>query len=156
MKYNWSKENLESCVKEANCWFNWLDKLNIPKAGGNYRTLKNKAKEYSIDVSHFNYDYAHTHNGKKSAKNLKDEELFSKTIGHHKDVIKREYILRCLNGQAKCEICGIHDWNKQPIVFQIHHIDGNNRNNEKDNLQLLCPNCHSQTDNFSNKKRNNK
>ena len=38
----------------------------------------------------------------------------------------------------------------------VNHIDGNNRNNEKDNLQLLCPNCHSQTDNFSNKKRNNK
>ena len=72
---------------------------------------------------------------------------------HNKEVIKREYILRCLNGQAKCEICGISDWNNQPIVFQIHHIDGDNKNNEKENLQLLCPNCHSQTDNFSNKKK---
>lgn len=153
MKYDWSKENLESCVKEANCWFDWLDKLKVAKVGGNYKTLKNKAKEYNIDVSHFSYEYAHTHNGKTSAKNLTDEELFSKTIGHNKEVIKREYINRYLNNIPKCEICGITEWNHSQIIFQIHHIDGDSKNNEVTNLQLLCPNCHSQTDNFSNRKR---
>lgn len=153
MKYDWDKETLEKTVKYANCWFDWLDKLGIPKGGCNYKTLKRKASKYSIDVSHFNNEYARTHNGKRSAINLKDDELFSKTSNHHKDIIKREYILRFLNNKPKCEICGIEDWNNQPIIFQIHHIDGDNKNNEKENLQLLCPNCHSQTDNFSNKKR---
>ena len=32
--------------------------------------------------------------------------------------------------------------------MQLHHIDGNNSNNSLDNLQMLCPNCHSQTDNY--------
>jgi predicted RNA-binding Zn-ribbon protein involved in translation (DUF1610 family) len=35
----------------------------------------------------------------------------------------------------------------------VHHVDGNRNNNDLSNLQLLCPNCHSQTDNFCSKNR---
>lgn len=48
----------------------------------------------------------------------------------------------------KCERCGLSEWNGVPIVIQLHHIDGNKYNNSLDNLQMLCPNCHSQTDNY--------
>ena len=44
--------------------------------------------------------------------------------------------------------CGITEWNNKPIVLQLHHIDGNHNNNNLENLQLLCPNCHSQTENY--------
>ena len=45
----------------------------------------------------------------------------------------------------KCELCG---WNKVnphtgKIPLEIHHKDGNWQNNKEDNLQVLCPNCHS-------------
>ena len=53
MKYDWSKEHLESTVKDANCWFDWLRLLDIPTRGCNYRTLKSKSTLYNIDVSHF-------------------------------------------------------------------------------------------------------
>lgn len=52
-----------------------------------------------------------------------------------------------------CEMCGIRDWNGRELVFELHHIDGNRNNNSLDNLMILCPNCHSQTDNFRNKSR---
>lgn len=50
----------------------------------------------------------------------------------------------------KCEICG---WNKLNIVtkkspLQIHHKDGDCMNNNPNNLIVLCPNCHSLTENF--------
>lgn len=51
----------------------------------------------------------------------------------------------------KCECCGLSEWNKLPITLQAHHIDGDRTNNVLDNLSLLCPNCHSQTDNFGSK-----
>ena len=54
---------MEVAVKQANCWFDCLDKLGVPKVGYNYRTLKNKILEYGIDTSHFSYNYAKTHNG---------------------------------------------------------------------------------------------
>ena len=48
----------------------------------------------------------------------------------------------------KCENCGLEEWLGQPINLEIHHIDGNHYNNDLSNLQLLCPNCHSYTDNY--------
>lgn len=54
----------------------------------------------------------------------------------------------------KCEICGIKEWNGKPIRLEIHHIDGDRTNNNMDNLQILCPNCHSQTENFRGKNIN--
>ena len=50
--------------------------------------------------------------------------------------------------ENKCECCGITEWNGRPIKFELHHVDGNHYNNTLDNLQMLCPNCHSQTDTF--------
>jgi hypothetical protein len=47
----------------------------------------------------------------------------------------------------KCERCGWHEvntnTNKTPI--ELHHIDGDFRNNKIENIILLCPNCHSLT-----------
>ena len=45
-----------------------------------------------------------------------------------------------------CAGCGIGQvWQERPLVLQMDHIDGDNKNNQLDNLRLLCPNCHSQT-----------
>lgn len=65
-----------------------------------------------------------------------------------------EYIRRYLFDKynSSCQLCG---WNKVnpksgKVPLQIHHIDGNCLNNKEENLQLLCPNCHSLTDTFGN------
>ena len=47
-----------------------------------------------------------------------------------------------------CEICGISEWNGQELKCHLDHIDGNKDNNEFENLRIICPNCHSQTDTF--------
>ena len=53
--------------------------------------------------------------------------------------------------ERKCECCNNTEWLGKPIVLELHHIDGNRSNNNLDNLQLLCPNCHAMTDNFKSK-----
>lgn len=50
-----------------------------------------------------------------------------------------------------CSECGISEWNGKEIVLEMEHKDGNSDNNSPDNLTLLCPNCHSQTDTFKSK-----
>ena len=62
------------------------------------------------------------------------------------------WLLRHGYKENKCEICGITEWLGKPISCELHHIDGNRQNNKLSNLQMLCPNCHSQTDNFKSKK----
>lgn len=53
-----------------------------------------------------------------------------------------------------CECCGNDTWQGQKIPLEVHHIDGNKLNNENKNLVLLCPNCHSLTDNYCGKNLN--
>lgn len=51
----------------------------------------------------------------------------------------------------RCECCGNSEWLGEPIALEVHHLDGDHLNNELDNLQLLCPNCHAQTENWRGK-----
>ena len=50
---------------------------------------------------------------------------------------------------AICAECGIIDWNGRPLSMHLHHINGVSNDNQLENLQMLCPNCHSQTDSYS-------
>ena len=56
--------------------------------------------------------------------------------------------------EKKCLHCKNSEWMGQPIKLQVDHIDGNNRNNKRENLRALCPNCHSNTDTFCGKNIN--
>lgn len=55
-----------------------------------------------------------------------------------------------------CLLCGIKDWQGKPIVFQFDHLDGNPDNNTKENVRMMCPNCHSQTETYGFKNKNSK
>ena len=46
----------------------------------------------------------------------------------------------------KCEICGISEWNNKALTLHVDHTNGDPSNNRPNNLRLLCPNCHSQTE----------
>lgn len=71
---------------------------------------------------------------------------------------KRRKILEEQN--HSCLICGISEWMGNTLPLELDHIDGNRLNNSRENLRILCPNCHSQTDTFRGKnikeKKNNR
>lgn len=50
--------------------------------------------------------------------------------------------------ENRCEICGITEWLGRPLSIQLHHRNGNGRDNRLENLEFLCANCHSQTDTY--------
>jgi len=52
----------------------------------------------------------------------------------------------------QCEKCKLTKWNNELIPLELHHIDGDHNNNNLNNLQLLCPNCHSQTKTYRRSK----
>jgi len=51
--------------------------------------------------------------------------------------------------ENRCERCGIREWQGEPLVMALHHLNGVGNDNRFENLVLLCPNCHSQTENFA-------
>jgi hypothetical protein len=53
-----------------------------------------------------------------------------------------------------CVSCGTGTkWNGKSLSLQIEHLDGNSDNTTEDNLSLLCPNCHTQTDFYGSKNK---
>ena len=66
----------------------------------------------------------------------------------HRGNLKRRMIRAGLK-ENKCELCGIFEWQDKPLALALHHVNGDGRDNHLENLQLLCPNCHSQTENFA-------
>lgn len=60
----------------------------------------------------------------------------------------RKYILNNKIFEYKCNCCNINSWNGLPITLEIEHKDGDTWNNIRENLELLYPNCHSQTSTY--------
>lgn len=113
------------------------------KSGSASLTLKKVFDEKGIDYSHF----------KGHAWNKKDEITFSDFgVINWRDVKEKIFQER----PYQCEECGISEWRGQKIILQVHHIDGDRSNNTRNNLKILCPNCHSLTQNWCHKNNKNK
>jgi 5-methylcytosine-specific restriction endonuclease McrA len=64
----------------------------------------------------------------------------------------RRVILR--EQDDRCNICkNEFIWMNNSLYHQLHHKDGNHHNNVRENLEVLCPNCHNQTDGFTGRGR---
>jgi hypothetical protein len=64
--------------------------------------------------------------------------------GMKSDRGRRHFLIRERGHQ--CESCSNSEWLGIPIALELDHIDGNPDNNTAENLRLLCPNCHAQTE----------
>lgn len=73
----------------------------------------------------------------------------------HNSRATKQYLIEKFG--ENCFICGVGNvYNDKPLTLQLDHIDGDSDNNFPKNLRLLCPNCHSQTDNFGSKGQGNR
>ncbi len=143
---NYSKEEIEQFVKDSYSYRELAKKFGYAQdGGGTMSSLKKMVEELNLDVSHFkgqgwnreNYSY----------------EIFQNDTPKKRGSALQPLI--ALRGR-KCENCGATTWLGKPINLEVHHIDGVRTNNSLENLQLLCPNCHSYTDNFRRPKKESK
>ena len=66
--------------------------------------------------------------------------------------LKRRLLVEGLK-EDRCERCGISEWRGRALSLALHHVNGDPTDDRFENLQLLCPNCHAQTPNFSGRNR---
>jgi hypothetical protein len=80
------------------------------------------------------------------------EEVLAAGRRRNRNHVKRRILLAGLKA-ARCEECGRADWRGKPLSLELHHINGDGLDNRLENLSLLCPNCHSQTDTWGGRNR---
>ena len=89
--------------------------------------------------------------GKKTDLKRKSAIEYSKKEHSVKSPTLRKKMIEDGLKENKCELCGVTNWLGKRLKLELHHIDGNRFNNNFENLQILCPNCHSLTPNHSKK-----
>jgi hypothetical protein len=115
-----------------------LRKLNLIPAGGNYIHMKKTLQRLEVDTSHW------TGQAWNKGQQLKQYRDYTKN-----SYIKPHLIVKFGH---MCNSCKLSEWLENPIPLELHHLNGDRTNNAEENLELLCPNCHSLTENWRGRK----
>ena len=142
MNYNIDKENFIRICENSKTMSEASRKLNL-----HFNTFKRYALKFNCYIPN---------QGGKDTNKIANNKFSTKDIleGKYPDYQPNKLKIRLLNEgykEYKCEYCGLSRWNNLPIPLELHHIDGNRHNNKLENLKILCPNCHSQTETFRGK-----
>ena len=81
-----------------------------------------------------------------------EEILMGKHPQYQSNKLRRRLLQEGIK-EHKCECCGITDWMNKPTPLEVDHIDGNSNNHIIQNIRLLCPNCHAQTETYRGKNK---
>lgn len=146
-----TEEKLKEIVKESFSIAEVLKKLKMSITTGNYKSFHKAIKIYKIDTTHF-LGQAHLKNKSHNTKRTIpfDEILIENSTYTSTSELKRRLVKEKLI-EYYCAICKIIEWHGKLLSLQLDHINGINTDNRIENLRLLCPNCHSQTDTFCGK-----
>lgn len=140
MRNRYTKDILEPIIKDSKTWADVCRKLGVKPMTGTQCHIKKRANDFKIEYSHFlgkSIIKGRTSSCKKNAlKYISDG-------GKNSNKLRIKLIEDGLK-QKRCEICKNDRWQDKDIPLELHHIDGNHFNNDLRNLQILCPNCHSQ------------
>lgn len=96
----------------------------------------------------------------QSRKGIAHEESYKPssvyTVENGPNITSTKLRLKLLKDKVKehkCESCNYTEWLGKLIPLELDHINGNHYDNRLENLRLLCPNCHAQTETNSGKNR---
>ena len=112
----------------------------------NIDSVKERISSLEIDTSHF---MSNRERGIKIVRKTLSEMLVANSVKGRTHVLKK-YMIREGLIENKCARCGNDgEWIGKPLSLTLHHISGDGSDNRIENLEILCPNCHAQTDNFA-------
>ena len=151
-----NKEDVEKAVIGSVSVRDVMRKLGYTTfAGGVHSWLQRKIKVWGIDTSHMLGRRANCGPNRKGGARRKTaaDILIYHADGQRQKAIQLRRALDEIERSYVCSGCGIGDWLGKKLMLEVDHKDGDYQNDEEENLEYLCPNCHSQTPTYKNSKR---
>lgn len=145
-----SPEALQHAVARSKSLRQTLTSLGMEPSSRRYAKLKIQCDLFGIPL-----DFT---NPRASHRRTPDDLVFTeKSVfgrNHAKELKDRALALGYVENE--CALCGLPaTWQGRPLSLQLDHVDGDHRNNRPENLRMLCPNCHTQTETFTSKRLRN-
>ncbi|PYS87966.1 MAG: HNH endonuclease [Acidobacteria bacterium] len=130
-------------------------RLGCNTTGGGYVSLKLAARELGLDDRHMTgqgWNIGWPSNPARE-RVIALSDILVKNSAYTTIWRLKRRLLRAGLLTYKCYLCGLTEWNGKPITLQLDHINGAHLDHRLENLRLLCPNCHSQTETFAGRNK---
>lgn len=149
----WSIEkiSLQEAINSSSSHKEICEKLNYPHNKSSMKMIYYRAKKEDISFQLFRDNAKKTQRVFKLEYNLSNVLVKDSTYLSSVNLKKKLYKAGVFKNE--CGECGISEWNGKKLVCHLDHINGISNDNRVENLRILCPNCHSQTDTYAGKKR---
>ncbi len=158
VRRKYTEDQLIVAVSENKSFAGVLRSLGLKPAGANYANVKLHIKELQLDTSHWTgqgWNKGQTFSPRREISEYLVNNTFKEFPCISSNALRKRLIKEGLK-EHKCECCGITEWNGKAAPLELEHKDGNHFNNVLENLQILCPNCHAQTETYRGRNKRKK
>lgn len=143
----WSDDDLRKAVSQSRSRSEVQRRLGYRPSGGIHRLINGHIQRLGLDTSHFSgqsWMKGRRRPPGQVAQSL--ESVLVANSGYRNSGRLRERLIRAGIKEPRCECCGLDRWRGRQLTLQLDHINGDPCDNRLENLRILCPNCHSQTE----------
>jgi 5-methylcytosine-specific restriction endonuclease McrA len=144
----WEADALRTAVASSRNAAECLEMLGVLPRGSNYDTLRRNLARHAVDTSHWTGKHRPRRDPQRASRARPLADILRRDSGYTSRQSLKIRLFAAGLLRRECAECGIGEWRGKPLSLHLDHVDGDGGNWELENLRLLCPNCHSQTETY--------